>query len=318
MIRRVINYYKRELNIRHQLHQENGEQVSFYNCWNQKNEDMYWNQFIQSHHLLDGLNKKVAVFSVFGPRRIIKRVNADIKIFYSAENLERFPSYLGHCLDEKEIDLAMGFDYVDDSRYVRFPLWMDYMFPADSSEADIRRICNEIRYPQIGKREKFCCMVASNSADGLRDEMLDEISSILPVDSAGRHRHNDDSLQTECGDNKRKYLNRYIFNICPENTSVKGYVSEKIFEAMREGCIPIYWGSEGVVEPNVVNPEAFIYWDRESNGEQAIKQITELSKNPGMLQEFQKQPRLMPTAEEFVLDTYSMIENKLREIIKNK
>lgn len=315
IIRTIYNRVNLIKNIKKQIQEQSIYDIQFYNCWGQKNDEMYWQQFIQSHNLLDNSNKRVAIFSVFGPRSIIPKVNSDIKIFYSAENLERFPSYLGYCLDENSIDMAMGFDYLNDERYVRFPLWMDYMFPAESSESEILELCSKIRYPEITKRDKFCCMVASNSADGLRDDMLDIISNVSKVDSAGKYRHNDDSLQVECGDNKHKYLRRYIFNICPENTSVKGYVSEKLFEAIREGCIPIYWGSEGYIEPEVVNKEAIIYWDRESCGEKAINKITELYKNPKILDEFMRQPRLLPTAEEFILNTYRNIEKKLKQII---
>lgn len=315
IVRAIYNRIGIVKNIKKQIQKQSAYNVQFYNCWEQKNDEMYWQQFLQSHNLLDNSNKRVAIFSVFGPRSIISKVNSDMKIFYSAENLERFPSYLGYCLDEPSIDLAMGFDYLINDRYIRFPLWMDYMFPAESTVDDIRRLCAQIRYPEIGDREKFCCMVASNSADGLRDEMLDTISNISKVDSAGKYRHNDNTLQTECGDDKCKYLRRYIFNICPENSSVKGYVSEKLFEAFREGCIPIYWGSEGYVEPDVVNKEAFIYWDRENCGNNAIKKIAELYNNQNLLNEFLRQPRLLPTAEEFILDTYSDIEKKLRQIM---
>lgn len=315
---KIYRYLKNYLWIRGQLIVQSKYQVQFFNCWKQKNEDMYWNQFIQSHNLLNDVNKSIAVFSVFGPRRAVKVVNADIKIFYSAENVQRFPSYIGYCLDEPSIDLAMGFDYLINDRYIRFPLWMDYMFPADSTVDNIRRLCAQIRYPEIGDREKFCCMVASNSADGLRDEMLDSISKVGVVDSAGRYRRNDDSLLTECRDDKNVYLKRYLFNICPENTSLKGYVSEKIFESMRAGCIPIYWGSEGLVEPEVVNKNAFIYWDRDCGGNEAIRQIVDLYDNPKILKEFINQPRLVSTAEEYILDTYNQIERKLSKIISSK
>ena len=314
-LNKILSNYRR---IMLQKQQQKSYDVQFYNCWEQANEEMYWNQFIQAKHLLDGSGKKVAVFSVFGPKRAVRWVNADVKIFFSAECLDRFPAYLGYCLEEKDIDLAMGFDFLENSRYIRFPLWMDYMFPANSSEKEIRRICEEIRYPKVGKRNKFCCMVASNSADGLRGEMFDKISRIAHVDSAGHYLHNDDSLLNNYDNNKNEYIRNYQFNICPENTSSYGYVSEKIFEAFKQGCIPIYWGSNGQVESEVVNRDALIYWDRDQGGKNALNQISELKDNPKLLSLFLSQPRLLPTAEEFVLDTYSQIYNKLLEIIKHK
>ena len=284
----------------------------------QPNEQMYWNQFITSRHLLPE-GKKVAVFSVFGDRSIIDKVHTDVKFFYSAENLKRinFAEYADHALGNKSIDLAMGFEVFEDPRYVRFPLWMDYVFPAESSEEGIRKICKQLRFPNIDGKDKFCCMIASNSADGLRKEMFEQISKVANVDSAGRYLHNDNSLQIEFGDNKTAYMQKYALNICPENTSAYGYTTEKVFEAISVGCIPVYWGAE-YADKAVINDNAIIRWDRKDGGESALKQIQELHDNPKMMKEFLEQPRLLPAAEEYILDTFATIESKLRTIINNK
>ena len=312
----LLKKYKEYLAIRKQLREQAGYRVQFYNCWVQPNEQMYWNQFITSRHLLPE-GKKVAIFSVFGDRAIIDKVHTDVKIFYSAENLKRinFAEYADHILGNPSIDFAMGFEVFEDSRYVRFPLWMDYVFPADSTADDIRRICKHLRHPNIGGKDKFCCMIASNSADGLRKEMFEHISQIAKVDSAGRYLHNDDSLLTDFGDNKRAYMQKYALNICPENTSAYGYTTEKVFEAISVGCIPIYWGAE-FADKAVINEDAIIRWDRKDEGISALKQIQELQENPNILQEFLAQPRLLPTAEEYIIDTYSTIEKKMKELME--
>ena len=317
-IGKIRNAYKQYLSNREQLQKQAPYQVQFYNCWDQPNEQMYWRKFIESKHLLAD-DKMIAIFSVFGDRKLIRQVKADVKIFYSAENLKRinFAQYADHALSERCIDLAMGYEVFEDPRYVRFPLWMDYMFPADSTEEQIRAKCKELRYPQMQPNRKFCCMVASNSADGLRDEMFNAISQIAHVDSAGKYLHNDDSLVTEFADNKQVYLKSYLLNICPENTAAYGYTTEKIFEAISCGCIPIYWGAE-LADKAVINVDAIIFWDRQNNGKEALKKIAELYANPKLLEDFIKQPRLMPTAEEYILDTFASIETKLRAIIQSK
>lgn len=317
-IGKIRNAYKQYLSNREQLQKQAPYQVQFYNCWDQPNEQMYWRRFIESRHLLAD-DKKIAIFSVFGDRKLIQKVKADVKIFYSAENLKRpnFAQYADHALGERSIDLAMGYEVFEDPRYVCFPLWMDYMFPADSTEEQIRAKCKELRYPQMQQNRKFCCMVASNSADGLRDEMFNAISQIAHVDSAGKYLHNDDSLVTEYGDNKQDYLKSYLFNICPENTAAYGYTTEKIFEAISCGCIPIYWGAE-LADKAVINEDAIIFWDRKNNGKEALKKIAELYANPKLLEEFIRQPRLKPTAEEYILDTFATIEAKLRNVINAK
>lgn len=318
LIRKIKSKLQLISNIRHQLRDQENYSVQFYNCWDQPNEQMYWKQFIISRHLLpDG--KKVAIFSVFGDRAIIDKVHADVKIFYSAENLKRinFANYADHALGKRSIDFAMGFEVFEDPRYIRFPLWMDYMFPADSSEEMIRAKCELLRFPRIKDKDKFCCMIASNSADGLRKEMFEQLSKIAKVDSAGRYLHNDDSLQTEFGDNKRAYMQTYALNICPENTSAYGYTTEKVFEAISVGCIPIYWGAD-FADKAVINEDAIIRWDRKDGGVSALKQIQELHDNPKILNEFLEQPRLLPTAEEYIIDTYETIEKRMRELISSR
>lgn len=48
---------------------------------------------------------------------------------------------------------------------------------------------------------------------------------------------------------KRDVLLRSKFNLCYENTQgSKGYISEKLFDALSTGAIPIYWGAPNVTE----------------------------------------------------------------------
>jgi hypothetical protein len=307
------------LNISRQLRSQRKYQVRFYNVWDgQTHDEMYWYRFIKAKGVLKSA-KKIAIFSCFGPRNIIQFEDSEIKIFLSGENLKRncFAQYADHCLGEREIDLAMGLELFENDRYVRFPIWMDYMFPPESTIDDIRTKCEAIRYPETKSKKKFCCMVASNAADGLRDEMFHALSNIERVDSAGSHLHNDDSLKEKYADVKIDYMKQYIFNICPENTSAYGYTTEKLFESMTAGCIPIYWGAE-IADKAVINEDAIIFWDRKENGKKAVKQISELYANPKLLEEFLAQPRLKPTAEEYILDTFATIEEKLRTMINGK
>lgn len=50
---------------------------------------------------------------------------------------------------------------------------------------------------------------------------------------------------------------RYRFGICYENMQGEaGWVTEKIFDCMRAGCVPVYWGATNIGE--FVDTEAFI------------------------------------------------------------
>ncbi len=48
-------------------------------------------------------------------------------------------------------------------------------------------------------------------------------------------------------DKKHETLQNYKFNICYENAKdITGYITEKIFDALFAGCIPIYWGPQNI------------------------------------------------------------------------
>ena len=56
--------------------------------------------------------------------------------------------------------------------------------------------------------------------------------------------------------NKIEFLSSYKFSIAMENSNGDGYVSEKIYDSLISGTIPIYYGDFTVDE--YINPKAFI------------------------------------------------------------
>jgi alpha(1,3/1,4) fucosyltransferase len=49
--------------------------------------------------------------------------------------------------------------------------------------------------------------------------------------------------------NKWDVLPQYRFSLCYENIyNEPGYVTEKIFDSMRAGCVPVYWGAPNISE----------------------------------------------------------------------
>ena len=48
----------------------------------------------------------------------------------------------------------------------------------------------------------------------------------------------------------------YDFVLCFENTARKGWLTEKLFEALRVGTIPVYWGATDIRE--LIPPACFI------------------------------------------------------------
>ncbi|HEY3390947.1 MAG TPA: glycosyltransferase family 10, partial [Prolixibacteraceae bacterium] len=57
-------------------------------------------------------------------------------------------------------------------------------------------------------------------------------------------------------ENKLVEMGNYRFNLCIENCSFPGYITEKLFDSIFAGCIPVYLGAPDIT--NYVPPEVFI------------------------------------------------------------
>lgn len=99
--------------------------------------------------------------------------------------------------------------------------------------------------------------------------------------------NNTDELRTKFGDVKEDFLANYRFNLCPENSLGEGYITEKIFESIASGCIPIYWGD--YLEPGILNPKAIL---RYKVGEEAelYEQVKELWEDEDAHRRFVEEP----------------------------
>ncbi|MGX2982397.1 glycosyltransferase family 10 domain-containing protein [Helicobacter sp. 23-1045] len=170
-----------------------------------------------------------------------------VKIFYTGENVR---------VDWNLMDYGIGFDYMDfGDRYLHFPLFAFYQ---DGKKERV-----------LGKREKFCSYLVRHSGaflwgefGGFRDRFFDKLSEYKRVDSGGNWRNNIggsiDSNGKSWMENKQKWLQSYKFNICFENSSAPGYLTEKLFDAYNAGCIPIYWGDTSLrsAESNAIFAES--------------------------------------------------------------
>jgi hypothetical protein len=78
------------------------------------------------------------------------------------------------------------------------------------------------------------------------------------------------------------------FNIAFENASLPGYTTEKIFEAMRARCLPIYWGNPRIHEE--FNPRSFLNYFEFSDEEALIERIRELDQDDAKYLEVMRQP----------------------------
>lgn len=162
-----------------------------------------------------------------------------VKIFFTGENL---------CPDFNIVDYAMGFhDITFDDRYLRLPLYALYNGAVDKALTKHEK-CSDDDFDR-----KFCNYVISNAiSDPARDEMIALLNSYKSVDSGGRYRNNVGGPVPD----KIKFEEGYKFTMCFENTSAKGYTTEKIVEAFAGRTVPVYWGNPDIAKE--FNGDSFI------------------------------------------------------------
>lgn len=57
---------------------------------------------------------------------------------------------------------------------------------------------------------------------------------------------------------KVSFLRKYKFSIAFENGSTDGYITEKVTNALEAGTVPIYFGSDGNLDPVVPDKRCLI------------------------------------------------------------
>lgn len=275
IINKSLDLYRDLRRYYHDLQRSSGHQVKLFNAQivNLNNHSVFEKSSVQSHWLNQFIsnrvtipkNKSLSIFGVNGTKFASKINQSNYKIFYTIENVHVKQStwidYNNLLLDCKNIDLSLGFDYIDHPQYIRFPYWLMTTFSSSANYESIKSKCNEINKIQSDFmiRKKFCAFICRADYFGDRGFFADQISKIATINFPGTFRHNDDDKKMLYNDNKLDYLRQFKFNLCPENSNNEGYVTEKIFDALTAGCIPIYWGANNQPEPNIINKNAVFF-----------------------------------------------------------
>ena len=318
MIGKIVSKIKTKQQLRRKVEVGNkaSDKVWLYNFWNVKAEEMWVTRFLKHRGLLK-TEKRLSFYSVFGDKKLLDYDNRNLKIFITGENIHAhsFDSYADNLLSSKEIGLSLGFDYLDNAKYVRFPLWLRTAFQPEWTEKEIINRVEQLRFPEIGDRTKFAAMIARYDWGDTRSKICKALENIGDICCPSKVLHNDETLKTVYQDDKQAYLRQFCFNVCPENSNWPGYVTEKVFDSISAGCIPIYWGSDNKPELDVLNQNALILWDFDADNAKNIAKIENLWNNKEVLYDMLHQPRLVDGAEDVILAYFSRLENAFAELL---
>jgi hypothetical protein len=290
--------------------------IEILNGWTTEAEKLWYYQYI-NHHFAKNLSQQnsLLISSVFGPKQAIKLSKSHIKLFHTGENVDRYREYKDHC--RNIADIAIGFDYKDEASYQRFPYWLEPFFSPETDHRIIRDTVANFVNKDICRDEdkKFTSLVCSHDDGKIRTILFNSLSKIDQVASAGKYLNNTSALREDFGDNKELFIGHYKFNICPENSNREGYVTEKVFQAIKSNTIPIYWGSNNNPEPDVLNKDAILFYNGPESLPGLNKQIEELYRNPKLYQEFLNQPRFQPNAAEYISHLFDSLYSKIQRIL---
>lgn len=209
--------------------------------------------------IIDEINPDIVLGSGFGHE--LSQWKHKKRIFYTGENIK---------CDFSKYDYFIGHEFLNDPRNLRVPFYQ-IRWGEDPNEEKLNNFFDKKLKPE---RNKFCAFIHSNDAPSKRKDFFYKLSTYKKVDSGGSSFNNIGYLV----DNKIEWLKNYKFVMCFENDSSYGYLTEKLYDAMQAGCIPIYWGSKSCSDE--FNGKSFINWHDYNNDEDVINRIMKLDKDP--------------------------------------
>ena len=188
---------------------------------------------------------KIEVYSVFGNHGVWAWEPSNdnvVRFLFVGENQSFSTDHPWY----PHLDAILTFFY-DTPKSIRCPLWMTYwrfdmdgLFVSPSSIPRMDRAVIVVSHDNTGNRNAIC------------QKVLREYG--IPIDSSKpcvSHTHLISAPKPGVK-NKLECIQQYRYNICPENSYRPGYVTEKVFQSLAGGCVPIYWG-HFPVEPSILH-----------------------------------------------------------------
>lgn len=185
------------------------------------------------------------------------RKNRPLSLFITGENIRH---------DFQDCDFSISFDLgISSNSHLRMPYWMemtDWSHEGVTGNTNPRfgKLLNIDRLMQpLGRsflqRPQKAAIFASHLREP-RGSLLQVVKKQIYVVEFGKSFNPEIKNHLESGLIKFDELQKFAFNLCPENGMHPGYYTEKIPEAFMAGCLPITWADDNVKAD--FNPKAFI------------------------------------------------------------
>ncbi len=227
-----------------------------------------------------------------------------IKIFFTGENIH--PNF-------NICDYAFGFDYLDfEDRYARLPVYFIATFYRKDEVSQLSKITShssaKFTLQDLKNKTEFCSFVYSNYlADNSRKKFFDILTLYKKVNSGGKYLNNIGRPT----DNKLLFESHHKFSIAFENSSNRGYTTEKILNAFSAKTIPIYWGNPLIGRE--FNTKRFINCAEYNNFDEVVEIVKKIDNDDDLYLKIINEPIFVNNS---FRDTEENFEKFLRNIFE--
>jgi hypothetical protein len=173
------------------------------------------------------------------------------------------------------MESAEYYPLLRDQRFVRsFDIMMSYRQSADVITHYFWQRSEFSKPPTVPTSQKIDAVVFMNSnchPPSGRDSIVGRLMQRgIRVDSYGSCLHNMQDVAKELTGivpksdgryDKREMFQRYRYCVCIENSVDEDYVTEKLWDGLGAGCLPIYYGAPNVVRDFLPSPQAALLYD---------------------------------------------------------
>lgn len=215
-------------------------------------EILCWNRFFNSA-LPDDPRWQLPPHRVHGDRSRLRQ--ADVVLFHlpNLSPATRFPrKHRGQIWAALTYESDLNYPHQADPAFMhRFDVTMSYRQSADIPLDYYwpTRLEDYLRPPAPKTEQALAALFISNGRPvSAREEYLDRLGAVMPVDRYGRHRNNRTLPEDRGRATLLETLARYRFGLAFENAIDRDYVSEKFFQCLVAGTVPVYLGAPNAGE----------------------------------------------------------------------
>lgn len=246
-------------------------------------------------------------YSCFGMRHYKGQYDNAIKIAVLHENVRPWSPGFG------DANFTIGYDRIENNpKYYRLPLYVvDYW----NMHTKMGLHDWSIAIP-VESKTKFCGFIVGNGNCAKRNQFFDLLSQYKTVDSAGPLFNNTGFILPRGANapaEKLEFLKPYKFNMCFENDSYPGYITEKLFHALYMNTVPIYWGDPEAHKD--FNKRAFLSWHDYGDDHAFLEAIKKVDNDPELYEDMIRQPMIDDTS---IMNTHDFLDWFNHAVVEKK